>query len=198
MGATPAPTFATNHSQQVTLKGKGLMKTRITRTLMSAALAMSTLSVSHIALADGETINGIVPIEQAKNNNVKTCLKAVTDISNFLVGDGEHGAHGVWATDSTDSHYTAVIERVYNDGSTTMNIVANPTPDGQCIAQYTKTIIFNENCMSALKTFDDIEIKGSLAENVTFIKHNAVDMYMNPIGKRQEYCQVIRKEVMTF
>lgn len=39
------------------------MKTRITRTLMSAALAMSALSVSHTALADGETINGIVPIE---------------------------------------------------------------------------------------------------------------------------------------
>ena len=31
------------------------MKTRITRTLMSAALAMSALSVSHTALADGET-----------------------------------------------------------------------------------------------------------------------------------------------
>ena len=52
--------------------------------------------------------------------------------------------------------------------------------------------------MSALKTFDDIEIKGSLAQNVTYIKHNLVDMYMKPIGKRQEYCQVIRKEVMTF
>ena len=174
------------------------MKTRITRTLMSAALAMSALSVSHTALADGETINGIVPIEQAKNNNVKTCLKAVTDISNFLIGDGEHGAHGTWATDSQDSHYTAVIERAYSDGSMTMNIVAAPTADGKCVAQYTKHIIFEENCMSALKIFDDIEIKGSLAQNVTYIKHNLVDMYMNPIGKRQEYCQVIRKEVMTF
>lgn len=174
------------------------MKSRSTRLLASALLAVATTAFTTAVLADDEAIPNIIPIEQAKSNNVNTCMKAVSEISTFLLSDGKHGAHGVWSKSAEDSPYTAFIERVYNDGSVTMNLVATPTSDGKCMAEYTKNIFFEDDCMSTLSSFEGVEVKGKLSKNVSILSHGAVDMYMHPIGKNKEYCLVIRKEVMTF
>jgi hypothetical protein len=168
----------------------------IKMTLLAAISATSMFATAETA-TESKYDTSLVPVEQAVNHGIKTCMDAVSKMSEFVIEDGQHGAHGVWSKEE-DGQYSAIIERVYSDGSTITNISAVPSPDGTCAAQYVKTINFDENCMSTLKMFDNAEIQGTLAENVTYLKDGDVNMYMLPIGARNEYCQVVRKEVLTF
>jgi hypothetical protein len=151
--------------------------------------ALSLLFVS--SMASAETI----PYKQAQKNGIVTCLPAVKNISEFLLGDhSNYGASSSWATENTDKQmFISRIEKTYKDGdSELMTMYVAPTTSGLCASAYEKVTYWPSSCMKVAKeTFSTFEYKGELNEVITHLAKDGDPLFLMKAGNG---CVSIKQE----
>lgn len=158
---------------------------RITTATAALALALSGAA----AAADN------IPYNQAAKAGVDRCLPAVSKVTEFLIADGNAGAHSIWNSEHPGtSAFSTAIERNYSDGATLANLVVAPTADGKCYAEYVRIYNSDKSCIATVGDFEGAKIKGEINREIALVEHGAVSMYLLPNGTNN--CTVVRKEVL--
>lgn len=136
-----------------------------------------------------------IPYGHAKDAGVKKCLPAIKKITDFLIEDGNAGAHSFWNTDNPDSSaFSTVIERNFSDGTILTNVTVSPTPNGKCYVEYQKIINMNKPCIATAQGLDGAKYKAEVNKEVSILEHGVVSVYLIPNGNQ---CTMLRKEVIT-
>ncbi len=135
-----------------------------------------------------------IPYEQAQNAGIKKCLPAIKKITDFIIEDGNAGAHSFWNTNNPDgSAFSTIIERNFSDGTILTNVTVAPTPNGSCYVEYQKIVNLNKTCLAAAQGLEGAKYKAELNREVAVLDHGTVSVYLLPNGNQ---CTMIRKEVI--
>lgn len=135
-----------------------------------------------------------IPYEQAKKAGLTKCLPAIKKITDFIIEDGNAGAHSFWNTDNPNgSAFSAMIERNFSDGTILTNVTVAPTTNGSCYVEYQKIVNFNKSCLAAAQGLEGAKYKAELNKEVAVLEHGTVSVYLIPNGNQ---CTMVRKEVI--
>jgi hypothetical protein len=135
-----------------------------------------------------------IPYDQATKVGIKKCLPAIKKMTNFVIEDGNHGAHSIWNSDTPDSSgFSTIIERNFSDGTIVTNVVVAPTANGKCYAEYQRVFNVNKSCIAMSRDIKNSEYKAEINKEVSYLKQGDVAVYLLPNGTQ---CTVIRKEII--
>ena len=135
-----------------------------------------------------------IPYNQAKAAGVKKCLSAIKKVADFIIEDGNAGAHSIWNGDNPDSSaFTTIIERNFSDGIILANVTVSPTPNGKCYVEYQKIINMNKPCIAIAQDLEGSKYKTELNKEVSYLKQGEVSVYLMSNGNQ---CTEVRKEVI--
>lgn len=159
------------------------------RHLAFIALMLGSVLSSSVA-ADNAVVN------QAAGSGVKKCLPAVRSISDFLIRDGNAGAHSVWNSNTPDKQiFTSVIERNFIDGILLTNLTVSPVASGQCAVVYDQIKYSSKSCVAVSKeNFENYEYKDSLNKEVVVLQSGGVYVYLLPAEGGG--CVSLKKEIL--
>lgn len=156
--------------------------------MKNVVLAITLGVVSTSVLAEN------IPYDQAQKAGVKKCLPAIKKITDFVIDDGNAGAHSFWNTDNPDSSaFTTIIERNFSDGAILTNVTVSPTPNGKCYVEYQKIVNMNKPCIATAQGLEGAKYKAEVNKEVSILEHGAVSVYLIPNGNQ---CTMVRKEVI--
>lgn len=157
-------------------------------------LALLVLVVG-ILLAPAAWAENVV-VDQAAKAGVKKCLPAIRRVSEFLIEDGDAGAHAVWSTKNADKQvFTAVVERNFADGVLLTSMTVSPIATGECAAVYEQVSYSPRSCIAVAKeTFGNYDYKHSVNKSVVVLQMNDIHVYLLPAEGGG--CVSIKKEVV--
>lgn len=137
-----------------------------------------------------------VVVDQATKSGIKKCLPAVKNIADFLIKDGDAGAHSVWNSSTPDKQiFTSVVERNFKDGILLTSLTFAPVTGGQCAAVYDQIDYSPKSCIAVSKqTFGKYEYKNSINKNVIVLESEGVSVYLLPA--KGGGCVSLKKEVL--
>lgn len=135
-----------------------------------------------------------VVVQQARQAGMKHCMPAIEKIANFLIDDGNAGAHSVWnSVDPDKNAFSSMIERNFSDGVIVTNLNVTHTATGACYVEYEKIIQFNKSCLATSQEFKDAKYTGELNKEIGALNHDGVHVYLIPMNGN---CIAVRKEII--
>ena len=137
-----------------------------------------------------------VVVNHASKSGVKKCLPAVKYMADFLIKDGNAGAHSLWNTDDSNKQiFTSVIERNFNDGVLLTSLTVAPVTGGQCAAVYDQIDYSPKSCIAVSKqTFGKLEYKNTVNKDVIILEQGNLYVYLLPVEGGG--CVSLKKEVL--
>ena len=135
-------------------------------------------------------------VDHAAKSGVKKCLPAVKYIADFLIEDGNAGAHSVWNSNTPDKQvFTSVVERNFKDGIVLTSLTVSPVTSGQCAAVYDQISYSPKSCFAVSKeTFGKYEYKDSVNKDVIVLESRSANVYLMPAEGGG--CVILKKEVL--
>jgi len=148
-----------------------------------------------VIISAGVSAENIV-VEHATGAGVKKCLPTVKYAADFLIENGNAGAHSFWNSDTPDKQvFSSVIERNFNDGTELMSLTVSPVTSGQCAVVYEQIGYWPKSCIAVYKeTFGKYEYKNSVNKNVTVLQEGRANVYLLPTEGGG--CISLKKEVL--
>lgn len=136
-----------------------------------------------------------VVVENATKAGIKKCLPAIKYMSNFLIKDGDHGAHSQHSvSDPNNQIFTTFIERNYSDGELYTNLVVAPTTSGKCAAAYDQINYHPKSCTAVSKeTYVNFKYVGTLNKKAVGLQSDDVTVYLIPTDNG---CISVKKEIL--
>ena len=132
------------------------------------------------------------PYDQAVKAGIKTCLPVIKKVTNFIIEDGNAGAHSLWDKENPNSgSFSTVIERDYSDGVLVSNITVTPAKNGKCSVEYQRIFNMDKPCIAVSQYFKNAKYRTELNKSVSVLEDGTTFMYLIPNGNQ---CTVIRKE----
>jgi hypothetical protein len=94
-----------------------------------------------------------VPVKQAREKGVLTCLKKIDQIASFLVKGNDHQSNATWSTNQPDQRlFNSQIIIKYSDGAGLAVMNVAPTRTGKCDGTYSRIGTFDKSCISLRET----------------------------------------------
>ncbi len=139
---------------------------------------------------------GNIALEQAKEAGVKKCLPAIKSISDFIIENGNHGAHSFWSSQKPDDQlFTSTVERNFSDGKLLTSISVAPVKTGECAIVYEQVGFYPKSCVAVSKeTFSKYQYKGELNKEVVILQSTSATVYLMPV---EGGCVTMKKEIIS-
>lgn len=132
-------------------------------------------------------------LDRATKEGIKQCLPAVSQMSNFLLGDAATGINASWGDRANEASYRVVAEKAYIEHSSIALMDFTPQGNGKCPSGYTQIFYEPVPCSVQEQRMKGFEFKGALRTRVAYYKADSLGAYLMPAGNG---CLVIRQEFM--
>lgn len=137
-----------------------------------------------------------IPVEQAKKNGFRTCLKSVEDLARFVVEDSKHASLGTWNKKMADTRlFNSQVAVKYSDLNSVSILNVAPTKSGKCDSTYTTVATFEKSCAAVRETIlSKWKFSGELGGLVVLENDNGgVSVILVPAGPS---CTTVKTEVI--
>lgn len=148
-----------------------------------------------LGMMAGDVLADNVAYNQAKQAGLEKCLSSIKRATDFIIEDGNAGAHSYWLTEKPkNSIFSAVVERNFDDGSMMVtNIVVAPMLDGGCYIEHERILHTSETCLALAQSLDEAKYRGQVNKEVSLFDQGAASVYLIPNGKQ---CTMVKKEIV--
>jgi len=154
--------------------------------------ALVMIAVPQFCLAQNEVSKG------AKSAGVLSCLKIVTDMSDFVLKGAAHGAHNVWNKDDPNKRmYESLTIKSYSDSTSQVVFTAAPNLAGTCDISSVETLVMPGSCLAIRdKIFESWSYKGEVQGTAVLANSGGtLNAYLTP-QLNNSACLVTKREVV--
>lgn len=140
------------------------------------------VAVLFAALPSNARAEDKIPVTQAKQEGIATCLAMVSSAANAIIDDKPHSSLSTWNIQSPNKRiFNSQIAVKYSDGYGLASLTAAPTAANQCDVSYTRVMSIPEPCDVLRKTaYQDWEGTTDTTSNLITLSNGSANMIMMP------------------
>lgn len=154
------------------------------------------LWLASILLLSSAQAAGLPARDEAAKAGIKTCLPLVEKLETYLSAGHSASTLSFWDRAAADKNLFSTLITLESPTSNSFaNLNVLPSPDGQCVAEYTQTGYVPQTCQDYLETLgNQARFVRDMNSKTALIQGQGVQILLSPAGPNG--CLWLRKEMI--